>query len=131
MDLSIFLARFIGLYLLIMSFIWLFRKNSFEEGVRDIILSKGLFALSGAMHVMVGLAIAVSHPHWELNWRGLITLLAYVAIIKGVTRLTFPEETKNLLLKSIKEGYWFWLICLFAIGAYLTYEGFTHVFFPE
>ncbi len=70
MELSIFLARFMGLYMLIMAAIWVLRKEQFAQCIRDIVLSKSGFALSGAIHVMVGLAIAISHPIWTLNWQG-------------------------------------------------------------
>lgn len=126
MELSIFLSKFVGIYMLIIATIWLVRKKQFEAGVRSIISSNGLFSLTGAIHLIVGLTIAISHPLWEFNWRGLITLLAYVAIFQGVFRLAFPEQAKKFTLRSLEKRRWIWLIFLFAVGIILTYNGFLH-----
>jgi hypothetical protein len=126
MELSIFLSKFVGIYMLIIATIWLVRKKQFEAGVRSIISSNGLFSLTGAIHLIVGLTMAISHSLWELNWRGLITLLAYVAIFQGVFRLAFPEQAKQSTLQSLEKGYWIWLLFLFVVGIILTFNGFIH-----
>lgn len=126
MELSIFLSKFVGIYMLIIATIWLVRKKQFEAGVRSIISSNGLFSLTGAIHLIVGLTIAISHPLWEFNWRGLITLLAYVAIFQGVFRLAFPEQAKQATLRSLEKGHWIWLLFLFIVGFILTFNGFIH-----
>lgn len=125
MALSLFLAKFLGIYMLIVATIWLIRRNQFEAAIKDIILSRGVLALTGAIHLIVGLSIAISHPIWEWNWRGLITLIAYFTILQGIIRLAFPEEARNSLLKSFKKGYWIWIASLIVIGIVLTYYGFS------
>lgn len=126
MDLSLFFAKFLGIYLLAIVAIWLIRKKSFERGVKDVILSDGTFALSGAVHLIIGLTIAISHPIWTADWQGLITLIGYTSIVQGVVRLAFPIQSKQNLLKSLEKGYWVWIIVAGALGVILTYSGFTH-----
>ena len=43
-----------------------------------------------------GIAMAIGHSVWELNWRGLITLLRYLCIVKGVVRIGFPDMPKKM-----------------------------------
>ncbi len=124
MNLSIFLAKLIGIYYLIITALWLLRKDQFEKGVRDLLSSNGLLTLTGAFQLLFGLAIAISHPVWELNWRGLITLLGYIAIVQGILRLIFPQKIKNFALNSLDKGYWILLCILAIIGIILTYHGF-------
>lgn len=125
MGLSLFFAKFLGIYMLIIAAIWLTRKKQFEIGIKDILSSDGLLALSGAIHLVVGLIIAISHPIWEWNWRGLITLIAYISIIQGIIRLTFPNESKKAIIKSLVKGSWVWILVLVVLGVILTYNGFT------
>lgn len=127
MDWSSFFAKFLGIYLLIIVAIWLTRKESFETGVRDIILSDGMLALSGAIHIIIGLTIAILHPIWVFNWQGLITLIAYISLAQGIIRLAFPVQSRKNILKSLEKGYWIWIIVAGTLGAFLTYKG----FFPE
>jgi len=124
MELSVYLAKFMGLYMLIMAAIWLFRKKQLEDSIRAIISSNGTFALTGAIHIMVGVAIAVSHSIWMFNWQGLITLLAYSSIFQGFMRLASPDSSRSSLLKILNLVPWVWIIGLLVIGIFLTYHGF-------
>lgn len=124
MEMSIFYAKFLGIYMLVVGLIWLLRRKPFELAIRDLISSDGLLVLTGAMTLLFGLAIAISHPVWELNWRGLITLIGFIAIFKGIIRLSFPDEVKKFILSSLEKGYWIFIIILFLFGAILTYHGF-------
>ncbi|MBA2368800.1 MAG: hypothetical protein H0V82_07230 [Candidatus Protochlamydia sp.] len=126
MDWSPIFAKFLGIYLLIIVVIWVARKESFERAIRDVILSDGMFGLSGAFHIIIGLMIAILHPIWTVNWQGLITLIAYTSIVQGVLRLAFPIQSRKNILKSLKKGYWIWIVVAGVLGTILTYSGFTH-----
>lgn len=123
MDLSIFLARFLGFYFLIVAVIGLIRKKQFETLLIDTVSSKSLLAFTGILSLLFGLAIAIAHPVWEWNWRGLITLLAYLSIVKGVIRLAFPSEAHEWILKWVHKGYWTMIAILAVLGLYLAYYG--------
>lgn len=83
--------------------------------------------LSGLLALAVGIAMAISHSVWELNWRGLITAFGYLSIVKGIARIAFPEVPKKavgLLLKDAR--IWIWVGLALVLGGYLTWVGFTH-----
>jgi hypothetical protein len=127
MELSLFLAKFFGIYMLIIATIWLTRKNEFEAVVRDIVSSNGLFAFTGILQIIVGLIICILHPIGEWNWRGLVTLLAFLMIVQGVLRLAFTKQMKNAVLKLLGKESWVWILFLIVVGALLVYVGFSHV----
>lgn len=126
MDISLFLAKLIGLYLLIVSLLWMFKKHELEGVCKEIIASKGLLAISGDISLILGLVIVIDHTIWELSWRGLITLIGYLLIVKGIIRFAFPSVVKKLASKMMKGGCWLVYIIMLAIGIYLTYCGFTY-----
>lgn len=126
MDLSSFFAKFLGLYLLIIVTVWLTRKKYFENGVRDVISSDGMFALTGAVHIIVGLIIAILHPIWTADWKGLITLIGYASLVQGIVRLAFPIQARRSILQSLEKGSWIWIVVAGIIGLILTYNGFAH-----
>lgn len=128
MGLSLFLAKLIGLYLLIVAAIMFLRRKEFEVAIKDIMASEGLLVFTGIINIILGLAIAIGHPIWELSWRGLITLLGYLSLVKGVGRLAFPVEVEDLtkrLLARKSWGYWAIVGVMVLIGAFLTYHGFV------
>lgn len=126
MDLSVFLAKWFGIYFLIIAAIWLLRKREFESEVTVMTTNTSLIVFTGILQLLIGLAIAISHPIVELSWRGLITLLGYFALIQGIIRVAFPDKVKNTFAKIIRSGEIFIPIILIVLGAFLTYSGFTH-----
>lgn len=126
MDISAFLAKLIGLYLLIISLLWMFRKHQVEGTIKEIAASKGLLAVSAEISLIFGLVIAIDHSVWEVSWRGLVTVLGYLLILKGIMRFAFPSRVKKISSKMMEGGYWLVYIVMLIIGIYLTYCGFTY-----
>ena len=125
MELSIFLAKWLGLYLLIVTAELLIRRREFEGAVKDFASSKGLIVFSGSMSLLLGLAIVIGHPVYEMTGRGLITVIGYLLILRGVWRMTFPTRLQKKLATCFHKGYWGIVLILLILGAYLTYAGFT------
>lgn len=125
MELSIFLARFLGVYLFIFLCVWIFRKEQVCYFIEGLFSNNTLLALSGMISLMIGVAIVVGHPVLEFNWKGLITLLGYFAILKGIVRLGFPSKARQ---------YSVWVMCgpghllavslLALLSLYFIYHGF-------
>ena len=124
MTLSAFLAKLIGLYCIIFAAIWLVRRKAVSHSFRDLFSSKSSYVLSATFSLLFGLIIAIDHSIWELSWRGLITIIGYLAIVKGVLRLAFPSQMQKVEFLLTKVGYWPMLIIIAAIGIFLTYQGF-------
>lgn len=129
MELSLFLAKLIGLYMLITGVIILIRRDQFKRVVQSFASSEGLITLSGAVSLIAGLAILLSHSVWEWSWRGLISLIGVLAIIQGLYRLIFTDELADKLssLRSEKTWLCIWattVIVTLVLGGYLTYMGF-------
>ena len=125
MELSLFLAKAWGLYLLIIGIALLLRK-------KDVDMLFGLYKhhetvlLSGIVEVAIGIVMILSHNIWTLNWQGVVTLLGWFALIRGITRLLFPDVTVTMA-KKLKNSSFVpaLLIIVILLGAYLTYVGFT------
>ena len=126
MMMSAFLAKLLGLYFLIAFFLCAFRKRQVKESWKEIVASKGLLAVSGEISLIFGLVIVLDHSVWELSWRGLVTLMGYLILLKGIMRLAFPAQVKKCATKMNDAGCWVVLIFLLVVGCYLTYSGFTH-----
>jgi len=124
MTLSLFYAKLIGIYTLIVACFLLLRRKQIEAVVSELFASKGLLYLAGMFGLLFGLIIAITHNIWEWNWRGLITLLGYLAILKGVVRMGFQEWSRKWEPRMMK-GYWIIFAITALIGIYLTYSGFT------
>lgn len=126
MDISAFLAKLIGLYFIIVALICIFRKRQIEAMSKEFISSKSALAVSAEISLIFGLVIAIDHSIWEFSWRGLVTLLGYLMILRGILRFAFPNFVKKIASKLMNGGFWATVIIILIIGIYLTYSGFTN-----
>ena len=123
MELSIFLAKVLGLYLTIVCLAAILKRKAWEKVITDFENNQGFIVFAGAFTLILGLLVVVAHNIWSRDWRVLITILGYITIFKGLIRLFFPEKLPKLAKKSLP----LWTaICFifFVIGLYLIYIGF-------
>lgn len=128
MQTSLLLAKFFGLYLLVAGLLWLIRGKSFDRMVEAVLDDPGFVALSGFIALMMGLAIITAHNVWEANWRAVITLFGYLAALKGVWRLGWPEQSMGAVRALLRNPARMILVvmCL-GLGGWLAWIGFTTV----
>ncbi|MCH9626538.1 MAG: hypothetical protein S4CHLAM2_01600 [Chlamydiales bacterium] len=129
MTLSIFLARFFGLYFVIIGFFYLLRREFIRKAARQIFDQESLVILSAVISLIIGLLIVVSHNVWEFNWRVTITIIGYLTLLKGLMRFFVPHQTDKKMLIKLLSGdnpLYLGIVCLI-IGFFLTYEGFLGI----
>lgn len=125
MGITIFLAKFLGLYFLIVAVLMIFRKKQFVVMSREFVSSKSALAISAAMNLALGLVIVIEHQMWDYPCGMVITILGYLMIIKGALRYAFPGIIKKIATKTMDSQYLLCLIILLGLGIYLTWCGFT------
>ncbi len=130
MELSIFLAKLLGIYLLIVALDLLLRRKEVEGAARDFAASRGLLFFSGSLSLLMGLAIVIGHPVYSHDWRGLITLLGYVLVVRGVLKVAFPGRYQKRMGSLFHKNYWLLFLIILILGAFLTYSGFNTVYVP-
>lgn len=123
MELSMFLAKLIGMYFLIIAMIWICRRREFEMGIQNTLSSPGVLVTQGIITLLLGLAIVIDHTIIAFNWQGLITLIGYLLIIKGIVRLAFQKYEKKIAFFLLSHRLY--VICiLIIVGLFLTINGF-------
>lgn len=127
MDLSTFLALFLGGFMLIFGVIWLLRREEINQAFKELASSKGWVLMAGEMNLLGGIAILIGHPYWEFSWVGLITVLGLLMFFKGIMYITSPAKTQEVILKILDNRSWYWVnvSILILLGAILTYSGFA------
>lgn len=126
MELSLFLAKVIGIVMMLVSVSLLFNKKSVALLFSIYSHTSAVF-LTGLLEVVLGLMLVLTHNIWTFDFRGVITLMGWILLIRGLARLFFPSKiivwaNKFRRMQSVLKTL---LIFVFLIGAYLTYMGFT------
>jgi hypothetical protein len=126
MPTSIFLAKLIGPFFLIVALSLLVNQAQFRTIADEFMRSPALVFLTGLMILPVGLAIVLTHNVWTGDWRVLITLLGWLTIVSGAVRLLVPQRALSIGRKLYAKpnvlyvSAAIWLV----IGAVLCFFGY-------
>jgi len=124
MDTSIFLAKVIGLYLLIVSLWILVKGKALQEVIKEFVQSRALILIIAVITLILGLLLVVSHNIWVSDWRVVVTLLCWLTLVSGLVRLFFPQAVVAMAGKFPSSGFRTAALFLIILGGYLTYRGF-------
>lgn len=126
MDISLFLAKALGLYLTIVSITMLINAANVRNVIKEIMNSPALFFLSAILALIMGILLVLSHNIWGANWRVIVTLTGWLALFKGVTNTLFPQVGYKIAAWFIaRESYYFITTCItLFLGVLLLFCGF-------
>lgn len=126
MDTSIFLAKLIGPMMLVMGLFVVFHPERIRRVGREFLDSEALIFMSGVITLPVGLAIVIAHNVWEANWRALITLIGWIAVVAGIARLALPDAIRTLGEAMLEKTFMTAVpgALMVVIGVYLSYHGY-------
>ncbi len=129
MNVSIFIAKVLGLYLVITGIFSILRYRYIEELFTSLKTNdqRGTIFLFALLPIITGLLLVVSHNVWVTDWRVLITILAWIMLLSGIYRLFFQDKwMKNTKWWLDHKGFTITTTVIFLlVGCYLTYKGFT------
>ncbi len=126
MDSSLFLAKFWGWYLIIFFVILSFNPKRIKQ-IFDDLRDEKFLIMTAFIAIIVGLLNILFHNIWELNYKLIITLIGWSALLKGLSLFIFPKRTiKRLELINIKFVQVIYTLLLF-VGLYLLNIGYDIV----
>ncbi|MBN8919509.1 MAG: hypothetical protein J0H62_02150 [Rhizobiales bacterium] len=96
MQTSNFLARLIGPIWLILGISLAVHRKAYTEMSAEFVASRPLVFLAGAMALALGLSIILNHNVWSADWRIIITLFGWLALLAGVLRVLVPDMVRRV-----------------------------------
>lgn len=128
MDISLILARIMGITMILVYGGFLKNKQYYSGFVRSISENPILLFISGFISILLGLIVIQVHNIWTWDFRGFITLLGWVLLLSGIFRIFFPKQALYLSEKTLRmSNAAMNTLCIFfiLIGLFLTYKGFS------
>ena len=83
-------AGLMGPTLLAIGIAMLVNARHFPEMAKQIGNDPGLIFVSGILLLVAGLAIVRVHNVWSGGWRVVVTVLGWLAVIRGILRMLLP-----------------------------------------
>jgi hypothetical protein len=128
MKLTAFLARFLGLFLVIESLSMLAQKQAMVDITTSLIQDHPLLFTLKILGVLGGLAMVLGHTVWSGGLLPVIvTLIGWVTLVRSVVLLFLSPEAVLSFIRAIRfeQNYYLLAGMSLLIGVYLTYAGFA------
>jgi hypothetical protein len=127
MELSILIARITAVIYLSAAAGALINRDQYRRVAEDMFKNAALTYLMGFTAAIVGMIIVNYHNIWVGNWTVLITILGWLALIKGVLIIAVPKlvERFSRMIFNGRLLRWFPYIAAL-LGFLFGYLGFVH-----
>ena len=99
MDASILLARLLGPLFLAAGAGLLINQEHYRQMLQRFLTDTALYYFSGTLALTAGVAILLFHNLWVADWRVLLTVIGWLSVAKGLTRLLLPKAGLRLVGK--------------------------------
>ena len=125
---TIFLSRLIGIYCLIIAAAEATHRAAMIETVTALNNAPATLLIAGAFTLLLGIAMVVGHNVWTGGAAPVVvTIVGWLALLKGAALVLLPLDQASSILVAAHYAdlYWFYAAITLALGAYLTYAGFS------
>lgn len=123
METSIFLARLFAVVYVGAGLGMLFNYAHFKKALDEMMKSTAGLFYGGIMALVAGFLILNFHNVWVKDWTVIITILGWLALLKGILLLLVPKAM-IALSRSFMKSMWFAILFALIIGGVLGYFGF-------
>lgn len=121
MELTVFFARLWGVFFIVFGSLFIITRQLGRT--IEMTDDKAFVISTGYTTFLMGLVTVILHNVWELSWRVTITLLGWSTLIKGISKIGFPEHIHKQA-QRFKKNQWVSAVCLIALGGWLMWMSF-------
>jgi hypothetical protein len=91
METSLFIARIIGVIYFSFGVGLLLNSNYYKNAMEKLLDNTFNMLLGGFFAIIIGFFIIESHDIWTDAWTSIISIIGWIALIKGILILAFPR----------------------------------------
>jgi uncharacterized protein YacL len=137
MSTSKYIARLMGPLLLVlglgMAFGLAATPHVYLAMMKEFTATPGFVFMAGMLALVAGLAIVNAHNLWVADWRVIITVLGWVAVIRGIVSLLFPLRLRSVAEHMVASptGPVIGAVIIVVLGAILAWMGYEDLWRQE
>jgi len=126
-PLTIFLAKLLGLYCIIVALAMMTRKQNAVAAIKAIIANPPLLLLAEVISLACGLAMIIGHNIWSGGVLPVVvTLVGWLMAVRGAGLLALSPSATAKLVEALRyeQLFYFYMGGTLVLGLYLTWLGF-------
>ncbi len=123
MDLTLTVAKVLGMYLIISGGFLIFRGKTVPHLLKDFYGHPAIVYLTGIILIFLSSLFLIEHNIWDGSWRTVITVFAWAVLLKGVGYIFFPEALQRMVSKKMLQTLNLFGVIAIVAGLVLFYLG--------
>jgi len=125
-NISIFLAKVFGLYLVIMGVSILINRKRIQDMALEMVGNMPLIFIAGVFTLILGILLVLVHNVWVAGWPVVITLLCWLTFLRGAVTVLFPTIGSKIV-KATQSDTYYTVVAIISLllGLWLMYMGFS------
>jgi hypothetical protein len=126
---STFIARILGPVLVVAALGLLLQTESLRATANEFLKSPALIYFSGVTSLAIGLAVLNVHHLWVRDWRVIITIFGWLALVSGIFRIlaTTFVQSAGLEMMTHPRGLIVGAVADLVLGGYLSIMGYRDI----
>jgi len=128
MDPSIFLAKLMGPILVVVGLGILINRAPSQAVAEEVVKSRALLYVSGVLALIAGLGIVLTHNEWDLSWQVIITIIGWLAVVRGLLRVLIPQQIGDFITRVLARSPQVLTgsgVVALILGAVLAWKGYS------
>ena len=123
MDISIIAAKVLGTYFVVSGLFLVFRGKTVPHLLKDFFDHPAIVYLAGVILIFLSSIFLIQSNIWDGTWRTIITIIAWVTLIKGIAYILFHEALRAFVSKKLLETLNVYGVVAILAGLALFYVG--------
>ncbi|KTD46090.1 Integral membrane protein (PIN domain superfamily) [Legionella quinlivanii] len=122
---TLLIEQILGLYLVIVSLIMIARGAYYQDLIKRVGTNSGWILVGASFSLIFGLIMLVIHNIWEWDYEILVTLIAWLIVIKSILWLAFPENMLGIAQRVYSgSSYYLIMVLVGLLGVFMLAHGF-------
>jgi len=121
MEIVIFLARLWGGFFIVFGSLFIITRQLGRTV--EMTDDKAFVISTGYISFLMGLVTVILHNVWVASWEVAITILGWSTLLKGISKIGFPEMIHQQS-QRFKKKQWLSAVFLLLLGVWLMYMSF-------
>jgi len=123
MELTIFFARLWGSIFIIFGVLFIVTRQLGRT--IEMTDDKAFVISTGYITLLMGLVTVILHNVWVASWEVAITILGWSTLLKGISKIGFPELIHKQA-QRFKKNQWLSALFMIMLGVWLLWMSFAN-----
>jgi len=123
MDISLVVAKVLGIYLIVSGLFLIFRGKSVPHMLKDFFGHPAIVYLAGVILIFLSTLYLVENNIWDGTWRSVVTVFVWAILLKGLAYIFAPGMIERLVTKKMLDTVSTYGVVAIVAGVSLFYLG--------